>query len=70
MAFFRFLGTTFNIRSALVEISPFLFFSFLAEVLLRNNVMWCNVAVDYFRPISRHGNTALINILNYHTYLP
>ena len=53
----------------MVEISPFLSFSFLAEVLLCNNVIWCNVAVDYFGPISRRGNTALINVLNYHTYL-
>ena len=29
-----------------------------------------NVAVDYFRLISRHGNKALIHVQNYRAYLP
>ena len=30
--------------------------------------MLANVAVDYFRPMSRHGNTPLMHILK-HTYI-
>ena len=54
----------------------FRFYFFLFLVLLLkffcNNVIGvlANVAVDYFRLINRHGNTALIHVLSYHPYLP
>ena len=31
--------------------------------------MLANVSVDYFRLISRNGNSALIHVLNYCTYV-
>ena len=72
MAFFRFFATTFLYQGVLIGISfSFLLLSFLAKILLCNsaNGLLTNVAVDYFKLISRHGNTALMHVLSYCTYL-
>ena len=74
---FKFLVATFlhqrcfvwNFISFLLLLPLLVFLLKFCFVTMSCGVL-ANVAVDYFRLISRHGSTGLRHVLNYRAYLP
>ena len=75
MAFLKFFVAAFLPKGCFGWYSFLFYFYFLVFLLKFYFVttlydVLANAAEDYFRLISRNGNTALIHVLNYCAYLP